>query len=201
MPQPHTPVVYVIGGPNGAGKTTFAREFLPAARVVEFLNADMLAAGLSPFQPNTMAVRSARLLLGRWRELLILRRAFAFESTLSERTYAGMLREARAAGYEVRLCYLWLPNVGMSIRRVRQRVRKGGHDVPEADLRRRFLPSLRNFFSLYLPLADEALLFNAAGSPPPLIARWTNQCAKISNLKLYEHIKKQSEDTRETPNR
>jgi len=146
--MPNTPVIYVIGGPNGAGKTTFAREFLPAANVVEFLNADLLAAGLSPLQPSTMAVRSARLLLGRWRELLTLRRSFAFESTLSGRTYAGMLRTARTAGYEVRLCYLWLPNVAMSLSRVRQRVRKGGHDVPAADLRRRFFPSLRNFFSL-----------------------------------------------------
>lgn len=196
MPRPHQPVVYVIGGPNGAGKTTFAREFLPSARVVEFLNADLLAAGLSPLQPGTMAVRSARLLLGRWRELLSLRRDFAFESTLSGRTYAGMLRQARAAGYEVRLCYLWLPNVSISLRRVRQRVRLGGHDVPEADLRRRFLPSLRNLFSLYLPLADEALLFNAAGNPPQLVARWKGPAALLVKPKLYDHIQKQIEAAR-----
>ncbi len=194
--MPNTPVIYVIGGSNGAGKTTFAREFLPAANVVEFLNADLLAAGLSPLQPSTMAVRSARLLLGRWRELLALRRNFAFESTLSGRTYAGMLREARAAGYEVRLCYLWLPNVAMSLGRVRQRVRKGGHDVPEADLRRRFLPSLRNFFSLYLPLADEALLFNAAGSPPKLIARWQGRTALLIEPEIYDRIQKQIETSR-----
>lgn len=187
------PSIYVIGGPNGAGKTTFAREFLPAARVVEFLNADMLAAGLSPFQPGAMAVRSARLLLGRWRELLALRRDFAFESTLSGRTYAGMLRDARAAGYEVRMCYLSLPNVAMSLRRVRQRVRKGGHDVPETDLRRRFLPSLQNFFSLYLPLANEALLYNAAGRPPQLIARWQGRMAWLSEPEIYDRIQKQIE--------
>lgn len=201
MSQTHTPVIYIIGGPNGAGKTTFAREFLPAANVVEFLNADLLAAGLSPLQPSAMAVRSGRLLLARWRELLELRRDFAFESTLSGRTYAGMLREARAAGYEMRLCYLWLPNVGMSIRRVRQRVRKGGHDVPELDLRRRYLPSLRNFFSLYLPLANEVLLFNAAGNPPQLIAQWRDQNVGIINQRLYEHIQKQSETNHETPPR
>ena len=194
--MPNAPVIYVIGGPNGAGKTTFAREFLPAAKVVEFLNADLLAAGLSPLQPSTMAVRSARLLLGRWRELLALRRDFAFESTLSGRTYAGMLREARAAGYEVRLCYLWLPNVAMSLSRVRQRVCKGGHDVPEADLRRRFLPSLRNFFSLYLPLVDEALLFNAAGSPPKLIARWQGRTALLIEPEIYDRIQKQIETSR-----
>jgi predicted ABC-type ATPase len=194
--MPNPPVIYVIGGPNGAGKTTFAREFLPAARVVEFLNADLLAAGLSPLQPTTMAVRSARLLLARWRELLALRRSFAFESTLSGRTYAGMLSEARAAGYEVRMCYLWLPNVAMSLGRVRQRVRKGGHNVPEADLRRRFLPSLRNFFSLYLPLADEALLFNAAGSPPKLIARWQGRTALLIEPEIYDRIQTQIEASR-----
>ena len=182
------PIVYVIGGPNGAGKTTYAREFLPAANVMEFLNVDLMAAGLSPLQPNTMAVRSARLLLARWKELLHLRRDFAFESTLSGRTYATMLREARSIGYKVRLCYLWLPDISMSMRRVRQRVRKGGHDVREVDLRRRFLPGLRNFFSLYLPLADEAVLFNAAGYRPQIIARWQDQTLLVINKELYDEI-------------
>ncbi len=114
------PKVYVIGGPNGAGKTTYARQFLPAAPVLEFLNVDLMAAGLAPLQPDTMAVRSARILLARWKELVALRRDFAFESTLSGRTYAAMLRHARADGYSVRLCYLWLPDVSMSLKRVRQ---------------------------------------------------------------------------------
>lgn len=192
MAAARSPVLYIIAGPNGAGKTTFAREFLPAADVVEFLNADLLAAGLSPLRPSVMAMRSGRLLLSRWQELLAQRRDFAFESTLSGRTYAGMLRKARAAGYQVRLCYLWLPNVSLSLRRVRQRVRKGGHDVPETDLRRRFLPSLRNFFVLYLPLADEALLFHAGGRPPRLLARWRRAAATIVEPKIYERIQKQA---------
>ena len=104
-----------------------------------------------------------------------------------------MLREARVAGYQVRLCYLWLPNVGMSLRRVRQRVRKGGHGVPETDVRRRFLPSLRNFFSLYLPLAHEALLFNAAANPPRLVARWKGQAEVINEPRIYERIQKQTQ--------
>lgn len=109
MSDSHHPVVYVISGPNGAGKTTFARKFLPAADVVEFLNVDLLAEGLSPLQPGTMAIRSARILLERWKELLKVRRDFSFESTLSGKTYAGMLRQARAAGYQVRLCYPMAP--------------------------------------------------------------------------------------------
>jgi predicted ABC-type ATPase len=192
MPPTDSPIIYVVGGPNGAGKTTFARKFLPAAEIVEFLNSDLLAAGLSPLRPETMASRAARLLLDRWRELLAVRRDFGFETTLSGRTYATMLRLAKNEGYSVRLCYLWLPDTKMCLRRVRQRVRRGGHDVPEADVRRRFLPSLRNFFSLYLPLADEALLFQAASRSPQLVARWNGPKAVVVKPEIYEQIQKQA---------
>lgn len=188
----HQPVIYVIGGPNGAGKTTFARQFLPAAGVMDFLNADLLAAGLSPLSPGAMAMRSARLILSRWRELVSLRRNFAFESTLSGRTYAGMLQGARDAGYQVRMCYLWLPSVSLSLQRVRQRARKGGHDVPAVDVRRRFVPSLRNFFTRYLELADEAILFDASVSPPALIARWAGGTREVSLPGEYEVIEAQT---------
>jgi predicted ABC-type ATPase len=186
------PVIYLISGPNGAGKTTFAKEFLPSAHVVEFLNADLLAAGLSPLRPGAMAVRSARMILARWRELLAMRRDFAFESTLSGRTYATMLAEAKAAGYRIRIAYLWLPHVRISLRRVRQRVLTGGHDVPERDVRRRFIPSLVNFFRRYRPLADEALLFDAASHPPRLIARWAAGEKDVINRKAYEAIERQA---------
>ena len=139
-----------------------------------------------------MAARAARLLLSRWRELVAARADFAFESTLSGRTYAAMLRDAQCAGYSVRLCYLWLPNVSFSLRRVRQRVRKGGHDVPVADVRRRFLPSLQNFFTLYLPLADEALLFQGAVEPPRLVAKWAGLSSAILKPETHELIKKQA---------
>lgn len=192
MSSDRPPVIYLIAGPNGAGKTTFAKEFLPSAHVVEFLNADLLAAGLSPLQPGAMAVRSARMILARWRELLALRRDFAFESTLSGRTYATMLAEAKAAGYRIRIAYLWLPHVRISLRRVRQRVLTGGHDVPERDVRRRFIPSLVNFFRRYRPLADEALLFDAASHPPRLIARWAAGEKDVINQKTYEAIERQA---------
>lgn len=185
------PTIYVIGGPNGAGKTTFAWEFLPSARVIEFLNADLLAAGLSPFEPGAMAMKSGRLLLTRWKELVKLRREFSFESTLSGKTYIGMLRQAKSSGFKICLCYLWLPTVNISLHRVRQRVRKGGHDIPEADLKRRFLPSLENFFKLYLPLADHALLFNGAGNPPQLVAEWQDGDINILVPEVYEIVKKQ----------
>ena len=150
--QKPRPTIHLIAGPNGAGKTTFAKEFLPAADVVEFLNADLLAAGLSPLAPDRMALRSGRLLLERWKELVDTRRDFAFESTLSGRTYLQMLKVAKQQGYRIHLCYLWLPKVSLCLSRIKQRVRKGGHNVPPPDVRRRFGSSLRNFFDAYLPL-------------------------------------------------
>ena len=174
------------------GRRRLRRKFLPAAEIVEFLNADLMAAGLSPLRPEAMAIRAGRLLLNRWRELVAARADFAFESTLSGRTYAAMLRDARLRGYSVRVCYLWLPDAKLSLRRVRQRVQKGGHDVPPIDVRRRFLPSLRNFFTLYLPLADEALLFQAASRPPQLVASWKAGHRVVLKPKIYARIQKQA---------
>ena len=182
------PILHVIGGPNGAGKTTFARQFLPAVGILEFLNADSLAAGLSPLDPPAASVRAARLLLGRWRELVAARRSFGFESTLSGLSYATMIRQAKQRGYRVHLCYLHLATVRHSIRRVRERVRKGGHEVPLADLQRRFLPSLRNFFRLYLPLADHAALYDSTLQPPLLVAEWHQSKPSIASPQAYERI-------------
>ena len=187
------PVVYAIGGPNGAGKTTFAREFLPAVGIEQFLNADSLAAGLSPLRPEAMAIPAARLLLERWRALVAARTSFAFESTFSGRTYAPMLRAARAAGYSVRVCYLWLPSDDASLHRVRNRVREGGHNVPSDDIRRRYLPSVRNFFELYLPLSDDTVLYEAAVTPPIRVARWTAASLEIFQPETYEKIRRQAD--------
>ena len=183
-------VVYVIGGPNGAGKTSFAKEFLPRVNVLEFLNADLLALGLSPLRPESMTVRSGRLLLTRWKEIVESGSSFAFESTLSGRSYVRLLKWAADMGYSVRICYLWLPSIKLSYQRVRQRVRKGGHDVPEDVLRRRFLPSLSNFFTLYLPLADEAVLFSAATIPPKVVTRWWSGIEEVIAPSLYEKAKR-----------
>ena len=187
------PVIYAIGRPNGAGKTTFAREFFPAEGIEHFLNADSLAAGLSPLRPEAMAIPAARLLLTRWRELVAARKSFAVESTFSGRTYAPMLRDARAAGYAVKVCYLWLPNDKASLRRVRNRVQEGGHHVPPEDIRRRYLPSVRNFFELYLPLSDVTMLFRAGVRPPRLIARWAGSFLEVLQPETYEKIRRQAD--------
>jgi predicted ABC-type ATPase len=183
------PTIMLIGGPNGAGKTTFARQFLPVVGVMEFLNADSLAAGLSPLAPPLAARRAARLLLSRWKELVSQKVSFAFESTLSGRTYAAMLTHAKTQGYRVHLTYLHLTTVQISIRRVRERVKKGGHDVPVPDLKRRFLPSLHNFFDLYLPLADEAILYNSTLKTPKLVATWKRGKIKLRSKDDYESIR------------
>ena len=188
MPSEPSPVIYVIGGPNGAGKTTFAREFLPN-RVREFLNADLIAAGLSPLDPAAAAIPAARLLLTRLRDLLAARKSFAVESTLSGRTYVNTLHDAREAGYRIFVAYLWLPSAEYSRRRVQQRVRHGGHDVPTADVQRRYLPSVRNFFTVYLPLADEATLHRATTQPPELVARWLGTAIEIRRPEIYELIR------------
>ena len=187
-----SPIIYAIGGPNGAGKTTFAREFLPAVGIEPFLNADSLAAGLSPLRPEAMAVTAARLLLNRWREMVAVRKSFAVESTFSGRTYATMLREAKALGYQVHVSYLWLPSANTSSRRVRNRVRQGGHNVPQPDIQRRYLPSVRNFFELYLPLADVTILYRAGVGPPQKVARWSGTAIEIIQPEIYARIRQQA---------
>lgn len=153
MPD-ESPTLLLIGGCNGAGKTTFARRLLPAEGIERFLNADELARGLSPLKPELMAIRAGRLLLEEAQRLIDARCSFGLESTLSGKTYARLLKEARAAGFFIVLHFLVMPSAEVSIARVAQRVRKGGHHVPDADIRRRFRRSMENFLHTYVPLAD-----------------------------------------------
>lgn len=139
-------------------------------------------------KPEPEVRRAARLLLARWKERVAERRSFAFESTLSGLTYAPLIQEAKARGYRLNLCYLHLATLHHSIRRVREQVKKGGHDVPRADLKRRFLPSLRNFFHLYLPLAEHAVLYDSTLQPPCLVAEWHQSKPDISTPVTYERI-------------
>jgi predicted ABC-type ATPase len=181
------PTVYVIAGPNGAGKTTFAREFLPdIAHCREFVNADLIAAGLSPFAPDSQAMRAGRLVLTRIRELSENRKDFSFETTLSGRTYAPLLAAMRANGYRVTLFFLWLPDADLAVARVANRVRQGGHDIPEAVIRRRFNLGVRNLIRCYRPLLDVLWVFDATQAPPVRIVREEEGRLDVDQPDLYE---------------
>ncbi len=149
------PRVVVLGEANGSGKTTSSRGILAEALgVLTFVNADVIAQGLSGFDPASAALEASRIMLGRLRELAGRRESFAFETTRAARSYARFLRELRDAGYQVRLYYFWLDSPDLAVARVALRVQRGGHQVPEADIRQRYGRSIRSFFTLYRPLAD-----------------------------------------------
>ncbi len=163
--------ILIIAGPNGAGKTTFAEEYLPnEANCPVFVNADLIAKGLSPFQPGTVAIRAGRLMLGQIHEHAGKGESFAFETTLSGRSYARWIPRWQKQEYQVKLFFLRLPTPEMAITRVRQRVREGGHNVPEAIIRRRFHSGWRNFETIYRELVDEWVLYDNSGEAPLLLA-------------------------------
>lgn len=162
--------VIIIAGPNGAGKTTFAREFLPnEAACPVFVNADLIAAGLAPFAPQTAAIQAGRLMLQELERHFRAGRSFAFETTLSGRTYLHHIRRWQRAGYSVELIFLRLDNAEEAVARVQQRVRQGGHDIPEAVIRRRFDAGLANFHRLYAPVVDAWAIYDNSGEVPVLL--------------------------------
>ena len=162
--------VIIIAGPNGAGKTTFAREFLPnEAGCPVFVNADLIAAGLAPFAPETAAVQAGRLMLQELSRHFAARENFAFETTLAGRGYVHHIRAWQAAGYRVKLIFLQLDSPEEAIARVAQRVRQGGHAIPEATIRRRFAAGRENFERLYAPLVGAWALYDNAGATPVLL--------------------------------
>ncbi len=163
------PQVLIFAGPNGAGKTTFAQEFLPAeAQCLRFLNADLIARGLSPFAPEEVAIQAGKLFLQQLEECIRHRESIAFETTLSGTGWTRSIPRWQALGYFVRLYFLRLPNPEFARSRVRLRVSEGGHDIPEATIERRFHAGLRNFETLYKPLVDWWMLFDGSTPLPTL---------------------------------
>ena len=167
--------IVMIAGPNGAGKTTFAREFLPhEADCPDFINMDLMAEGLSPFDPRKGALRAARLLHQEIRRRARAGESFAFETTLAGRNYARAIPRWRAARYHVKLVFLALPSADLAVARVAARVAQGGHDVPEEVVRRRFHVGLRNFEELYRPLVSSWVLYDNAGPMHVLLSSGDN---------------------------
>jgi predicted ABC-type ATPase len=160
----------VIAGPNGAGKTTFARTFLTKdAGLLHFVNADLIATGLSPLKPELAAIAAGRLFLAQLDRMAADRVDFSFESTLAGLAYASRMRTWKSAGYRIEIVYLRLSSARLALRRVAARVRQGGHDVPRADVVRRFTRSYTNFLKTYLPLADWWAVYDNSGRAPRLV--------------------------------
>ena len=162
--------IIIIAGPNGAGKTSFARTFLPKeAQCLRFINADLIAAGLSPFAPEVAAIKAGRVMLEEIAACVRREESFAFETTLSGLGYLRHIQQWRAQGYLVSLYFLALPNVEAAIARVAERVRQGGHNIPEAVIRRRFIAGLRNFEQHYKAEVDDWTKYNNSGERPVLL--------------------------------
>lgn len=171
----NSPKIIILAGPNGAGKTTFAREFLPQeAGCPVFVNADLIAAGLSPFAPERAAIQAGRLMLHAICQYVAKRESFAFETTLSGLGYARQIPRWREVGYCVELFFLSLPSADLAVQRVAERVRQGGHDIPDATIRRRFEAGKRLFATVYQPLVDEWILYDNAGDEPVMM-EWSNK--------------------------
>ena len=162
-----TKKIIIIAGPNGAGKTTFARAFLPQeADCRQFINADLIAAGLSPFEPEVAAIKAARLMLSEIDAAVASGESFAFETTLAGIGYLRQIRRWRSLGYHISLFFLRLPDPETAIARVASRVRQGGHDIPEAVIKRRFTAGLRNLERFYKPEANDWIVYDNSGDRP-----------------------------------
>ncbi len=166
------PNLFIVAGPNGAGKTTYVRRFLPQEmRCWEFVNADLIAAGLSPFRPASAEFEAGRIMVRRLQQLAAERKDFSFETTLSSYGYVSMLQEMRAVGYRIRLDFLWVPDLEITRRRVRSRVTKGGHDIPDEVQQRRFGKGIRLLADHYRPLINWWRLYDNTGESPHLVAQ------------------------------
>ncbi|MBX3475174.1 MAG: zeta toxin family protein [Planctomycetes bacterium] len=175
MAEPLPKRIVVIAGPNGAGKTTFAEEFLPReADCPDFINADLIARGVSPFAPDRAALEAGRIMLRLIASRVAAGTSFAFETTLSGVSYARAIPRWRAAGFHVKLIYLSLPSPELALARVRARVAQGGHNVPEATVRRRFARSLKNFEKVFRALVDSWAYYDNSGASPELMDEGEN---------------------------
>lgn len=169
------PNVVVIAGPNGSGKSTTAPKLLrDTLKVEHFINADAIASGLSAFAPDRAAFPAGRIMLQRMAELARSRENFALESTLSSRILAPRLIKLRSNGYVVHLIFLWLVDANLAVKRVAERVKAGGHDIPEETVRRRYTRSIGNFFNIYRPIADSWLMLDNSLQDSPKPIAWRN---------------------------
>lgn len=182
--------LFVIAGCNGAGKTTASYTILPEILdCKEFVNADEIAKGLSPFQPEKASFESGRIMLNRIKVLLENGENFAFETTLSTKSYVNLINKAKKIGYKVTLLFFWLHSPELAVSRVKNCVTEGGHNIPEDVIRRRYENGLKNFFKLYYPILDNWIFINNSGEPYEIIAEGSSGGLKITNNELWNKLK------------
>lgn len=189
-----SPICYIIGGPNGAGKTTFAQRYLPHYNKSElFVNSDLIAKGLSPFNPETENIFAAKIMIEQIEKYAAQKITFAFESTISGKTYIDRIKRMKSEGYKITLFYIMLEDVEISLRRIEERVQKGGHNIPEEAARRRFPRSASNFLNLYSPLADEWQVFDNSSGEMRRVAASNPDGIDIINEGLFSKLKQNAE--------
>lgn len=182
--------LYIISGCNGAGKTTASYTVLPEVlQCKEFVNADEIARGLSPFNPEGMAIEAGRLMLKRISELMREGESFSIETTLATRSYAQLIQQAQVQGYKVSLIYFWLNSPELAIGRVRRRVSEGGHDIPEEVIRRRYQAGIDNLFGIYMSCVDYWLMADNSQENRVIIAEGgRNTLTEIHDVELFKTI-------------
>lgn len=188
------PTCWIIAGPNGAGKTTFALEYLPqVAQCSRFVNADLIAAGLSPLAPERELLAASRLFLGEIEACITQREDFAFETTLAGRSYLKLVRRLQTAGWRVELIYLGLPSMEMSKLRVAERVAHGGHSIQVADIERRFARSLGNLLNSFSTQVDACRCFMNSDASPELVFEQQGELRNVLHMPYYQHLLKEAE--------
>ena len=190
--------LYIIAGCNGAGKTTASFTILPEVLdCKEFVNADEIAKGLSPFQPESVAMQAGRIMLARMDELLQKGETFAFETTLATKSYKQKIEWAQANGYEVTLLFFWLDSPNMAKERVAQRVAEGGHSIPSETIERRYHNGIANLFTIYIDMVDICYIFdNSEGERTPIAKKYKGEKEIIYNTDLYNQMKNSYEKER-----
>lgn len=185
------PNLFIIAGCNGAGKTTASYTVLPEVlHCAEFVNADEIAKGLSPFNPESMAIPAGKIMLSRIKDLLSEKLDFAIETTLTTKSYRNFIKKAHSKDYRVSIVFFWLNSPELAINRIAERVRNGGHFVPEDVVRRRYVEGIHNLFDIFCKIVDEYIIIDNSAVPSEVIAEFKNNTLKIFNQGKYEKIQK-----------
>jgi len=190
------PKLYIISGCNGAGKTTASYTVLPETlEITEFVNADEIAKGLSPLNPDSAKMAAGRLMIARIKKLISQQSDFAIETTLASKTYHELVKRAKEEGYVVELIYFWLQSPDLALKRVAERVKHGGHNVEETVIRRRYTAGIRNLFNLYCPIVDHYIFIDNSIAPSEVVAEGNGEritvynSAKLKLIQEYDNSK------------